>query len=38
MLNKAKTLKGYKLNSLDGEIAKVEEFYFDEPVDERHSC
>jgi hypothetical protein len=30
MLNKAKTLKGYKLNSLDGEIGKVEEFYFDD--------
>jgi hypothetical protein len=27
MLNKAKTLKGYKLNSLNGEIGKVEEFY-----------
>jgi len=30
MLNKAKTLKGYKLNSLDGEIGKVKEFYFDD--------
>jgi uncharacterized protein YrrD len=30
MLNKAKTLKGYKLDSLDGEIGKVEEFYFDD--------
>ncbi len=30
MLNKAKTLKGYKLNSLDGEIGKVSEFYFDD--------
>ncbi len=30
MLNKAKTLKGYKLNSLDGEIGKVREFYFDD--------
>jgi len=30
MLIKAKTLKGYKLNSLDGEIGKVEEFYFDD--------
>jgi hypothetical protein len=30
MLNKAKTLKGYKLNSLDGEIGKVNEFYFDD--------
>lgn len=30
MLNKAKTLKDYKLNSLDGEIGKVREFYFDD--------
>jgi uncharacterized protein YrrD len=30
MLYKAKTLKGYKLHSLDGEIGKVEEFYFDD--------
>ena len=30
MLNKVKTLKGYKLNSLDGEIGKVREFYFDD--------
>jgi uncharacterized protein YrrD len=30
MLNKAKTLTGYKLNSLDGEIGKVTEFYFDD--------
>ncbi|MDA3787708.1 MAG: PRC-barrel domain-containing protein, partial [Desulfobacula sp.] len=30
MLNKAKTLKGYKLNSLDGDIGKVKEFYFDD--------
>ena len=30
MFNKAKTLKGYKLHSLDGEIGKVEEFYFDD--------
>ena len=30
MLNKATTLKGYKLNSLDGEIGKVREFYFDD--------
>jgi uncharacterized protein YrrD len=30
MLNKANTLKGYKLNSLDGEIGKVNEFYFDD--------
>jgi len=32
MLNKAKTLKGYKLKSLDGEIGKVKEFYFDDRV------
>ena len=30
MLNKAKTLAGYKLHSLDGELGKVEEFYFDD--------
>jgi hypothetical protein len=30
MIDKAKTLKGYKLNSLDGEIGKVNEFYFDD--------
>jgi hypothetical protein len=30
MLIKAKTLKGYKLQSLDGEIGKVKEFYFDD--------
>jgi uncharacterized protein YrrD len=30
MLNKAKTLTGYKLNSLDGEIGKVSKFYFDD--------
>jgi uncharacterized protein YrrD len=30
MLNKAKTLKGYKLHGLDGEIGKVKEFYFDD--------
>ena len=30
MLIKAKTLEGYKLNSLDGEIGKVDEFYFDD--------
>jgi hypothetical protein len=30
MLIKAKTLKGYKLDSLDGEIGKVKEFYFDD--------
>ena len=26
MLNDAKTLKGYKLNGLDGEIGKIKEF------------
>jgi len=30
MLYKAKTLKGYKLNSKEGEIGKVKEFYFDD--------
>jgi uncharacterized protein YrrD len=30
MLCKAKTLKGYTLDSLDGEIGKVREFYFDD--------
>jgi uncharacterized protein YrrD len=30
MLDKAKTLKGYKLDSLDGEIGKIKEFYFDD--------
>jgi len=30
MLSKSKTLEGYKLNSLDGEIGKVSEFYFDD--------
>ena len=30
ILIKAKTLKGYQLDSLDGEIGKVEEFYFDD--------
>ena len=30
MLIKAKTLKGYKLEGRDGEIGKVEEFYFDD--------
>jgi len=30
MLNKAKTLSGYSLHSLDGDIGKVEEFYFDD--------
>jgi len=30
MLYKVKTLVGYKLESLDGEIGKVKEFYFDD--------
>jgi len=30
MLIKAKTLAGYKLDSLDGEIGRVKEFYFDD--------
>lgn len=30
MLIKAKTLTGYKLQSLDGEIGNVEQFYFDD--------
>jgi len=30
MLNKAKTLRGYKLDSRDGEIGTVKEFYFDD--------
>src|SRR5665647_132543 len=30
MLHKATTLKGYTLHSLDGEIGKVNEFYFDD--------
>jgi len=30
MLNKVKTLKGYKLKCIDGEIGKVKEFYFDD--------
>jgi len=30
MLSKAKILKGYKLDSLDGEIGTVKEFYFDD--------
>jgi hypothetical protein len=30
MLHKVKTLKGYSLNSLDGEIGAVKEFYFDD--------
>lgn len=30
MLYRAKTLQGYKLNSRDGEIGQVKEFYFDD--------
>jgi len=30
MLSNAETLEGYKLDSLDGEIGKVKEFYFDD--------
>jgi uncharacterized protein YrrD len=30
MLSKINTLKGYKLHSLDGELGKVKEFYFDD--------
>jgi hypothetical protein len=30
VLNQAKTLNGYKLNGLDGEIGKIKEFYFDD--------
>ncbi|MDD3139473.1 MAG: PRC-barrel domain-containing protein [Lachnospiraceae bacterium] len=30
MLIKSKTLKNYKLNSLDGEIGKVKDFYFED--------
>jgi hypothetical protein len=30
MLNKVKTLEGYKLHSLDGEIGKVKDFYLDD--------
>jgi hypothetical protein len=30
MLSKVKNLEGYKLDSLDGEIGKVKEFYFDD--------
>lgn len=30
MLNKAKTLKGYRLDCLDGEFGEVEDFYFDD--------
>ena len=34
MLSKAKTLSGYKLNSHDGKIGKVKEFFFDDRHDE----
>jgi uncharacterized protein YrrD len=30
MLHKSKTLKSYKLDSLDGEMGKVKDFYFDD--------
>jgi hypothetical protein len=30
VLHRVKTLKGYRLKGLDGEIGKVEEFYFDD--------
>ena len=30
MLRKSKTLKGYTLHSLDGEVGKVKEFFFDD--------
>ena len=30
MLTKAKILSGYKLKSLDGEVGKIKEFYFDD--------
>jgi uncharacterized protein YrrD len=30
MLDRAKEIEGYKLSSLDGEIGKVKEFYFDD--------
>ena len=30
MLDQIKTIKGYKLNTLDGEIGKIKEFYFDD--------
>jgi hypothetical protein len=30
MLYKAKTLRGFKLDSLDGEFGEVKELYFDE--------
>ena len=29
-LNKVKTLEGYKLDTMDGEIGKVKDFYFDD--------
>ena len=30
MLDKAKTLTGYTMHSLDGEIGQVRDFYFDD--------
>ena len=30
MISKVKTLKGYKLDTLDGEIGNVKELYFDD--------
>lgn len=30
MLHKAETLKGYKLDSVDGELGRVKDFYFDD--------
>jgi hypothetical protein len=30
MMNKVKTLQGYKLHGLDGEIGEIKEFYFDD--------
>ena len=30
MLRNVKTLKGYKLGALDGDIGKVKDFYFDD--------
>ena len=30
MLSKVKSLVGYEFDSLDGEIGKVKEFYFDD--------
>ena len=30
MLIKAKTVQGYRLESFDGEIGRVQEFYFDD--------